>query len=415
MSIFTLHSRVLNDYRDFVRSYFVINDQTIRRYADQALDEEARLWPDYLLQVSPSYARAATVDDLVNRGLLHSETARIFRNDRDEPFHLYQHQVEALELARSGQSYVVTSGTGSGKSLTYFLPIIDTLLRQPRAADRTAALVVYPMNALVNSQVQALEKLRTGYERRTGRPFPVTFARYTGETREDDRNVLRNRLPHIMLTNYVMAELMLVRPEDQRFLDRAAGGLQFLIFDELHTYRGRQGADVAMLIRRLKERAAGPALVQVGTSATMVADRRATPEQRRAAVAEFAHLLFGAPFTADQVIEETLVTLTEGGSPTPQELVAAWNRPAPQTLDEFRRHALARWVEEEFGVEREAGGRLNRRVPRTLASAAALAQATGKEHGDCEERLRQILSRGGDIPRDDGGRAFAFKLHQFIA
>src|SRR5205814_771606 len=181
--------------------------------------------------------------------------------------------------------------------------------------------VVYPMNALVNSQEQALKKLKSSYERRTGKTFPVLFARYTGETREDDRNLLRNCLPHIMLTNYVMAELMLVRPEDQRFLDRTAGGLQFLVFDELHTYRGRQGADVAMLIRRLKERAAGPNLVQVGTSATMVADRGTTPEQRRAAVANFAERLFGTPFTADQVIEETLVTLTDGGSPAAQELL----------------------------------------------------------------------------------------------
>jgi superfamily II DNA/RNA helicase len=65
---------------------------------------------------------------------------------------------------------------GSGKSLTYFLPIVDTLVRQPASGERVAALVVYPMNALVNSQLQALEKLKEGYERRTGRPFPVTFA-----------------------------------------------------------------------------------------------------------------------------------------------------------------------------------------------------------------------------------------------
>ena len=123
-----------------------------------------------------------------------------------------------------------------------------------------AALVVYPMNALVNSQLEALKKLKEGYERRTGRPFPVTFAKYTGDTQEAARAELRQHPPQIMLTNYVMAELMLVRPEDQRFLDRVGGGLRFLVFDELHTYRGRQGADVAMLIRRLKERCAAPGL-----------------------------------------------------------------------------------------------------------------------------------------------------------
>jgi len=109
-----------------------------------------------------------------------------------------------------------------------------------------------------------------------------------------------------MLTNYVMAELLLVRPEDQRFLDKAGGGLRYLVFDELHTYRGRQGADVAMLIRRLKQRCAAPNLIHVGTSATMVSSAGASPASRRAAVAEFAQRLFGHPFGAESVIEETL-------------------------------------------------------------------------------------------------------------
>jgi ATP-dependent helicase YprA (DUF1998 family) len=280
------------------------------------LVEEARLWPDFLLQVSPSYARTATVDDLAAQGMLHEVAAEVFRTPGGQPFHLYQHQVEAMELASTGQSFVVTSGTGSGKSLTYFLPVIDNLLRQPTTGDRVAALVVYPMNALVNSQLESLKKLKEGYERRTGRPFPVTFAKYTGDTQEAARVELRQHPPQIMLTNYVMAELMLVRPEDQRFLDRVGGGLRFLVFDELHTYRSRQGADVAMLIRRLKERCAAPGLVHVGTSATMVANRDATPLQRRATVADFAQRLFGHPFTAAQVVEETLVPFTERGAPS---------------------------------------------------------------------------------------------------
>src|SRR5208337_3686010 len=131
MSIFDLHFQVLADYRDFVRSFFTIADDRTREFVDQALDEEARLWPDPLLQVSPSYARAATVDELAGSGLILEETARIFRTPEGQPFHLYRHQVEAIELARTPRSYIVTTGTGSGKSLTYFLPIIDALLRQP--------------------------------------------------------------------------------------------------------------------------------------------------------------------------------------------------------------------------------------------------------------------------------------------
>ena len=416
MSIFNLHANVLADYSDFVRSFFTIADERARQAVDQALIEEARLWPPFLLQVSPSYERPETVAEVADRGSLHTEVAQIFRDGKGKPFRLYRHQVEALDHAtRLGESYVVTSGTGSGKSLTYFLPIFDDLLRRPAAGDRVAALVVYPMNALVSSQLQALEKLRDGYQRRTGRPFPVTFAKYTGETSEEERNALRQHPPQILLTNYVMAELMLVRPEDQRFLDRTGGGLRFLILDELHTYRGRQGGDVAMLIRRLKERCAAPELLHVGTSATMVSHPSATPHERRATVAEFAERLFGHPFTAGQVIEETLVTFTEGGKPSQTELAEALAGPVPVTLAELQRHPLARWVEAELGVEPEEGGRLKRRMPRTLEEAAAqLAEDSGADPAVCEALLQDLLNRGGQLSREDGDRAFAFKLHQFI-
>ena len=415
MTIFDLHATVLGDYRDFVRSFFTIADERAREFVDRTLVEEAHLWPDFLLQVSPSYERAEAVDELARRGVLDAETARIFSRPDGAPFRLYRHQVEALDKAREGLSYVVTSGTGSGKSLTYFLPVIDELIRRPPTGERVAALVVYPMNALVNSQLLALDNLKQGYERRTGRPFPVTFARYTGDTREAEREGMRRRPPQILLTNYVMAELLLVRPEDQRFLDRAGGGLRFLVFDELHTYRGRQGADVAMLIRRLKERCAAPNIVHVGTSATMVADRRAPSETRRAAVADFAARLFGHTLTAADVVEETLVPFTEGGAPSHAELAAAMAGPLPETIDDFRRHPLARWTETAFGIEFPADGPPQRREPRTLPAATeVLAKATGVDRPVCEARLRELLSRAGVIERDDGGRAFAFKLHQFI-
>jgi Lhr-like helicase len=415
MSIFNLHSLVLDDYRNFVGSYFTIADQRAREFVERALFDQAELWPEPLLQLSPSYARAASVDDLAANGTITPEAAALFRSPNGSPFYLYQHQVEALEKAIKGESYVVTSGTGSGKSLTYFLPIIDNLIRQPQTGDRVAALVVYPMNALVNSQHKALDTLTKAYESRTGKRFPVTFAKYTGETLESEREGMRLHPPQIMLTNYVMAELLLVRPEDQRFLDRAGGGLRYLVFDELHTYRGRQGGDVAMLIRRLKERCAGPNLIHVGTSATMVSGADATPASRRAAVADFAHRLFGHPFDQSNVIEETLVPFTEGDEPTPFELAASLSQPMPGSLEQVRRHPLARWVEWRFGIEPEEGEKLKRRKPSTLSLAAkSLAEATGVSPEDCETRLRELLSQGGNLPRDDGGRAFAFKLHQFV-
>src|SRR5207247_5611628 len=126
----------------------------------------------------------------------------------------FTHQGQAMDKAGRGESYVVTSGTGSGKSLTYFLPIVDSFLRRAPTRDRVAALVVYPMNALVNSQLQALEKLKRAYEQRTGRRFPVSFAKYTGDVRGEARRAVQTNPPQILLTNYVMAELLLVRPDD---------------------------------------------------------------------------------------------------------------------------------------------------------------------------------------------------------
>ncbi|MCB1093669.1 MAG: DEAD/DEAH box helicase, partial [Verrucomicrobiae bacterium] len=227
--IFGLHRAVIDDYRDFVRSFFTVADERARAFIERELVDEAKLWPEALLQVSPSYQRVASVDVLRDKGLLLPETAEIFRDDRGEPFFLYQHQVAALERAHKGESYVVTSGTGSGKSLTYFLPMMDALLRQSAPADRVAALVVYPMNALVNSQVEGLNKLKRGYERRTGRPFPIRFAKYTGDVQGDSRREVQTAPPQILLTNYVMAELLLVRPDDQGLLPPAGpDGFRFL-------------------------------------------------------------------------------------------------------------------------------------------------------------------------------------------
>ncbi len=416
MTIFTLHSTALADYADFVRAFHTIADGRIREYVDRTLSEEAALWPDFLLQLSPSYKRGPTVEDLARRGLLHREAARAFCTPQGEPYRLYQHQAQSLEKALRGKSYVVTSGTGSGKSLCYFLPIVEYILRQGLAAGQTVALIVYPMNALVNSQLQALEMLKRGYQERTGREFPVTFARYTGETSEEERHAMRAQPPHILLTNYMMAELILVRPEDRQFLDKEKGGLHFLVFDELHTYRGRQGADVAMLIRRLKECAAAPDVVHVGTSATMIASRQASPAERRQAVADFAARLFGHPFGEEDIIEETLEPFTEGGEPAAEELRQALEDPPPASLEAYRRHPLSRWIEHTFGLEPDGEGGYRRRIPQTLAEAAGqLAEWTGAPQEQCVERLREWLSVGGRLMREDGTRAFAFKLHQFIA
>ncbi|MCS7020912.1 MAG: DEAD/DEAH box helicase [Gemmataceae bacterium] len=416
-SIFHFHENVISDYRDFICSFVHIADERLRAYAHQMLGEEQRLWPEPLIQLSPVYKRDATIAELAQEGLLHSETARIFQRPDGSSYRLYRHQVEAIQLALKGHSFVLTSGTGSGKTFCYFLPIIDTLLRQPNARG-PVALLVYPMNALANSQLQALRQLQRNYQQRTGQPFPVRFARYTGETSEQEREAIRRDPPHLLLTNYVMAELMLVRPED-RLLIQPQPEVSvpfFLVFDELHTYRGRQGADVAMLVRRLKARLQRPQVVHIGTSATLVAHRHATPHERRQVVAEFASRFFGTTITVEQVVEETLEPASVGGPPSSEELRTHLQTPLPEERERLRRHPVVRWLEYAAGIEPEQEGRYRRRLPRTLTELAdELAEQVHQSREHCRTLLRDCLIR---LAGSAGGAEepfFAFKLHQFIS
>ena len=417
MTIFRLHSEILADYRDFVASFIQVADERLREFVQRMLEEEERLWPEPLVQLSPAYVREATVEELAAQGVLHAETAQIFRRKDGETYRLYRHQVRAIRLAAEGKSFVLTSGTGSGKTFCYFIPIADTVVRQPDLPG-PVAFVVYPMNALVNSQLQALKDLREQYQARTGRPFPLRFARYTGETPEEEREGIRKNPPHLLLTNYVMVELMLVRPEDRPLIRPQVKAPLFLVFDELHTYRGRQGADVAMLVRRLKARLEREQVIHIGTSATLVAHREATAEERRRVVADFATKFFGTPISADHVVEETVEPATQGGPPTQEELRQGFSSPLPEDLEGLRRHPLARWLEYALGIEPEADGRFRRRVPRPLSEVAReLSEAAGQPESRCQEVLEELLNRAAvvnqklQLPEP----FLAFKLHQFIS
>ena len=190
MNIFDFRDALTSEYADYVRSFIRISSNDIRTKVDEALDEQA-LWPEPLVQLNPAFEPGAYIDDLVQVGKLHELAAKVFRRDKDrdpaehgERLRLHRHQVDALDIARNGHNYVVTTGTGSGKSLTYIIPIVDHVLRHGSGRG-IKAIIVYPMNALANSQAGELEKfLNYGF----GGAQPVTFKRYTGQDDDEARN-----------------------------------------------------------------------------------------------------------------------------------------------------------------------------------------------------------------------------------
>ena len=274
MDVFALRNELVSEYERFSRSFTRIRAQDIREAVDDAY-ERGRFWPAPLIQLNPNFVPGGSIDELVDRGTLDPACTRIFRiktqdDTRGKPIVLYRHQTEAIDVARRNENYVLTTGTGSGKSLSYFIPIVDHVLRRKKAGDPCkgiAAIIVYPMNALCNSQFEELKRfLRFGCEEETEQ---VTFARYTGQESNEEREQIAKNPPDILLTNYVMLELIMTRfLETDKAVRRHAEGLRFLVLDELHTYRGRQGADVAMLVRRIRERF-NEDLLCIGTSATM--------------------------------------------------------------------------------------------------------------------------------------------------
>jgi len=426
MDVFDLRNRLVADYAEYTRSFIKIADPRISAKVEQELQHGA-LWPEPLLQLNPTFRPGGVVDDLVADGTLHRECARIFRIDKSDadpvgqPLQLHTHQVEAIRQARQGRSLVLTSGTGSGKSLTYIIPIVDHIL-QRGSGQGIQAIVVYPMNALANSQDKELRKfLEPGYD--IGQS-PVRFALYTGQEKGEVREAIRKHPPDILLTNYMMLELLLTRSEDSGLV-RAAQGLRFLVFDELHTYRGRQGADVAMLIRRCRLAFGDHDFICVGTSATMASD--GTSEDQKRAVASVAETLFGTAISVDQVIGETLERATPERDFTDPAMAAdlaaavATDIDPPTRYDTFAAHPLASWIESTFGVQTEAAtGRLIRQAPRRLrgegSAVAELAALTTQDEAYCDQLLRAYLVQGSQLRRDPSSRfpIFAFRLHQFF-
>ena len=421
MDVFSLRTEVINDYSEYVSSFVPLRDDRIQELVTDSI-EAGHLWPEPLLQLNPAFEAGEGLGALVDAGELHPLCRQIFcrkptPSENHGPLQLHRHQVEGLRAARAGHSYVLTTGTGSGKSLSYIIPVVDHVLRQG-SGKGICAIIVYPMNALANSQVGELQKyLEHGFSKP-----PVTFRRYTGQESEAERRAILEAPPDILLTNYVMLELLLTRPHERRLVE-AAQGLRFLVFDELHTYRGRQGADVALLVRRVREACRAQELLHVGTSATLSGQDTWAAQQQE--IARLASMLFGVTVSPQHIIGETLRRATEPLPEDPQRLVQMLRQRLeqghlPQSHEGLMHDPLARWLEQHAGIRPEpASGRLVRCTPRPLRGerglASDLAALTGCDAKLCEQALQATLERGYEVRDAQGRPTFAFRLHQFIS
>ena len=236
----------------------------------------------------------------------------------DEPFPQvplgfppYYHQRIAMERLASakGKSTVVATGTGSGKTECYLLPILDQC-REQAGQRGIKAIIIYPMNALAMDQATRIAR---AIHRNPVLHRKMTAGLYVGGREETprktmaaehvitDRETLRQNPPDILLTNYKMLDYLMIRPGDQRlWRHNEPGTLRYLVVDELHTFDGAQGTDLACLIRRLRARLQVPSdgLVCVGTSAT-IGTGDDTP------VRDYASRVFNQEFEPGSVVGET--------------------------------------------------------------------------------------------------------------
>lgn len=288
-------SRAIKDtFADYVATTLSIADKKYSVLLKKQLRKDGVIAKGPYLELGDAYKSGATILDLIRNGImspLFASFGRGFKLERP----LYVHQEAAVRAAANGDNLIVTTGTGSGKTECFLLPVVNALFRETEESgkldDGVRAIVIYPMNALINDQVKRLRELFQDSD--------ITFGVYNGNTeqREKDgqlkyrstygfdplpnervsRDAMREKPPHILITNYSMLEYMLIRPNDDQVFRNAKSC--FVILDEAHIYKGATGIEASMLVRRVEARLTdnGKSPQYILTSATL-GDESSNPQ-----------------------------------------------------------------------------------------------------------------------------------------
>jgi very-short-patch-repair endonuclease len=281
------------DYLELLTTTFSPRQDRLNRDFRTAIEREGFLTREPFVSLAQPYKTGPALIEL------HEETRRRFGPIAESP---YLHQANAVRRILQGKPVLVATGTGSGKTEAFLMPILDHCIREAQA-DVVKAILVYPMNALANDQRDRIRKLVAGTK--------VSFGVYTGETKqfgarpEDTianerviRAEFRAHPPDLLLTNYRMLEYLLLRGDGRAMFKNHA--IRFIVLDEVHTYKGTLGTDVACLLRRLRAALGGTNPLFIGTSATLQSDNG----DPGASVAEFFTRLTAQATSPDSVIRE---------------------------------------------------------------------------------------------------------------
>lgn len=396
---------LVTEYRSFLRTSYRFLDPHLRQQFEAHLERADVVVKGPYVTLARDFALGSTLEELVRRGEAHPKLL-----EARWPFgqgRLFAHQERAFRIGRAGRSFVVTTGTGSGKTEAFLLPVLDGVLRRKaEGVQGLQAVLVYPMNALANDQLERMRRLL----RRTG--LEVSFGLYTGDSdataqalREEPadterltRVAIRAKPPDILLTNYKQLDFLLVRAEDRHMFTSA---LRYLVLDELHSYRGALATEVACLLRRLKAQAGlGPGeLVAIGTSATV-----ASGSGGLEALARFASTLFGEEVlpgdVAGESYAERLEAAEEYAPPLPDLHEATLSALDPN--DERQVLALAETL---TGRRCPAEGAVAERVSAVLAGNKVVRALEGffgepRTVAEAVEHLRQTLPEREDADPD---------------
>lgn len=305
---------IVEKYKRYLGTMFDISDENYARQFNKQMEMESILSTGPYLDVTDSFVKGKTLEELILEGKL-AKGLRKLTFPLNRP--LYKHQEKAIiDKVNKGKNVVVSTGTGSGKTECFLIPILNYLIREHEQGTLNPgvrALLIYPMNALANDQIERLREILKDYPE-------ITYGSYTGQTRQNysdalaeykklnndevpiineliSREQMKENPPHILITNYAMLEYLMIRPQDNVFFtEENSQKWKYIVLDESHVYHGSTGIEVSMLLRRLKAKLRNDNIQYILTSATLGG------EGDNESVAEFASNLCDSKFCPDDVI-----------------------------------------------------------------------------------------------------------------